>query len=64
MTATSIEKSKINKIIRNKKAISIKEHRNDKAITLGIIHNHNVISVATGVGKVNSFLDKLSYIKI
>ncbi|WP_434246479.1 5'-methylthioadenosine/adenosylhomocysteine nucleosidase [Borreliella burgdorferi] len=56
LAATNIEKSEINKIIRNKKIITIKEHVNNKAITLGTIHNHNIISIATGVGKINTAL--------
>ncbi|WP_421115110.1 5'-methylthioadenosine/adenosylhomocysteine nucleosidase (plasmid) [Borreliella andersonii] len=54
VTATDIEASEINNIIRNKKIVSIKEHITKKAITFGTIYNHNIISIATGVGKVNT----------
>ncbi|MCD2332839.1 5'-methylthioadenosine/adenosylhomocysteine nucleosidase [Borreliella americana] len=54
MFSTNVEASEINKIIRNKKNILIKEHINKKTITLGTIHNHNIISIVTGVGKINT----------
>ncbi|WP_234931331.1 5'-methylthioadenosine/adenosylhomocysteine nucleosidase [Borreliella garinii] len=54
VTATNIEASEINNVMQNKKIVLIKEHINKKAITLGTIHNHNIVSIATGVGKINT----------
>ncbi len=54
ITSTKIEALEINKFMQNKKIITIKEHINKKSITLGRIHNHNIISITTGVGKINT----------
>ncbi|WP_301409872.1 5'-methylthioadenosine/adenosylhomocysteine nucleosidase [Borreliella tanukii] len=54
ISATKAEIEEINKIIQNKKSISIEEHRRKKKITIGKVLDHNIITIATGVGKINT----------
>ncbi|WKC76530.1 5'-methylthioadenosine/adenosylhomocysteine nucleosidase [Borreliella valaisiana] len=54
ISATKAEIEEINKIIQNKKSISIEEHRRKKTITIGKVLDHNIITIATGVGKINT----------
>ncbi|MBB5141643.1 5'-methylthioadenosine/adenosylhomocysteine nucleosidase [Borreliella afzelii] len=54
ISATKAEIAEIDKIIQNKKSISIEEHRRKKKITIGKVLNHNIIAIATGVGKINT----------
>ncbi|SCW42310.1 adenosylhomocysteine nucleosidase [Borreliella japonica] len=54
LSATKAEIEEINKIIQNKKSITIEEHRRKKNITTGEVLNHNIITIATGVGKINT----------
>ncbi|MBB6042826.1 5'-methylthioadenosine/adenosylhomocysteine nucleosidase [Borreliella yangtzensis] len=54
LSATKAEIEEINKIIQNKKSISIEELRRKKTITIGKMLDHNIIAIATGVGKINT----------
>lgn len=55
LSATKAEIEEINKIIQNKKYISIEELRRKKTITIGkVLDHHNIITIATGVGKINT----------
>ncbi|WP_418906477.1 5'-methylthioadenosine/adenosylhomocysteine nucleosidase (plasmid) [Borreliella turdi] len=56
LSATKTEIAEINKIIQNEKSISIEEHKRKKKITFGKVFNHNIITIATGVGKINTAL--------
>lgn len=56
ISATKAEIEEINKIIQNKKYISIEEHRRKKKIAIGKLMDHNIITIATGVGKINTAL--------
>ncbi|WP_418904983.1 5'-methylthioadenosine/adenosylhomocysteine nucleosidase [Borreliella lusitaniae] len=54
LSATKAEIAEINNIIQNKKSIPIEEHRIKKRITTGTMLDHNIITIATGVGKINT----------
>ncbi|WP_418885132.1 5'-methylthioadenosine/adenosylhomocysteine nucleosidase [Borreliella carolinensis] len=56
ISATKAEIEEINKILQNKKSISIEKHRRKKKITVGKVVDHNIITIATGVGKINTAL--------
>ncbi|AHH08345.1 5'-methylthioadenosine/adenosylhomocysteine nucleosidase [Borrelia anserina] len=53
-SAMDEEATEINKIIENKKEITLNDYSSEKKIYKGEIAGHEVISLTTGIGKVNA----------